>query len=45
MSRRSNVSDSFYGQIKMKCPYKHELGAALRLSPGHANQHEPLLAA
>ena len=29
MSRRSNVSDSFYGQIKMKCPYKHELGAIL----------------
>ncbi|MDT5050516.1 MAG: hypothetical protein QOJ56_2992 [Mycobacterium sp.] len=29
MSRRNNLSEPFYGQIKLKCPYKHELGAIL----------------
>lgn len=29
MSRRNNVSEPFYGQITLKCPYKHELGAIL----------------
>jgi len=29
MSRRNNLSTPMDGQIKLKCPYKHELGAIL----------------
>jgi hypothetical protein len=29
MSRRHNATTPLYGQIKLKCPYKHELGAIL----------------
>jgi hypothetical protein len=33
MSRRNNLSEPAYGQIKLKCPYKHDLGAIL-VNPG-----------
>jgi hypothetical protein len=35
MSRRNNLSEPIDGQIKLKCPYKHEL-AAILVRPRHS---------